>query len=84
MNAAIKQLPDELVDRRAEWRAGFDDGRKAGAAAYFNSRVMEDIAFEITALRIVVDGFERAVKERDDRIEWLEGVIEFISPRKAA
>src|SRR4051812_30762873 len=73
---------EQRVERRAGWREGFDAGRKVGAAAYFNSPVTEGIAFEITVLRIVVDGLERAVRERDDRIEWLEGVIEFCLPSK--
>lgn len=37
--------------RRAEWRDGYDSGLKHGAARYFNSVVMEDIAIELTLLR---------------------------------
>ena len=57
------------VDRRAEWRAGFDAGRKAGAIVYFESRTMENVALTIILLEATVDILSRELAARDRALE---------------
>jgi hypothetical protein len=68
VNACVEHFHDEFVDRRAEWRAGFESGRRAGVASVLNAPALEDIALEITVLRVVVHALEQAVHERDDML----------------
>lgn len=70
-------LTADLSDARAEWRAGFDAGVKAGVNRYLQSRVFEDLALELTMLRAAVTAMTAVANEREQRIEWLEGVLQF-------
>ena len=66
--------------RREEWRAGFDAGRKAGAVAYFNSPVMEQLAFELTLLRATAESLG---KQADFwRAKFLDAVHVIGNPRR--
>lgn len=56
------------VARRAEWKSGFDAGLKAGTARYFQSPVMEGIAFELTLLRTLYAATCEELERRDRAI----------------
>lgn len=77
MSAAIDAIDADRIERRR----GFDAGRRSGIAAVLNSPALEDIAFQLTLARLVIDALEHALRDSQSRVEFLEGTIEFISPR---
>lgn len=65
-----KSIDATWLANREAWRAGFDEGAKRGAAAYFNSPLMEDLALELVMLRAAVTAMTEQA-ERDRRtIDW--------------
>lgn len=65
MSAAEQQTLVDIeaaTSRRAEWRAGFDSGLRAGAQRVLESDALQTIAFEISVLRLAVG--ELAKRER--------------------
>lgn len=59
-----KSIDATWLANREAWRAGFEEGAKRGAAAYFNSPLMEDLALELLMLRIAVAAMsEQAMRD---------------------
>lgn len=68
---------DGLSLEREAWRAGRDMGRKEGAATFFNSPVMEQIAVELTTLRVLYAAVCAECERRGQLIDWWKGEKEW-------
>jgi DNA polymerase III psi subunit len=81
VNAVAEQIETERTasERREEWRAGYDSGLKHGAARYFNSPLMEQLALELTLLRATAESLG---KQADFwRAKFLDAVHVIANPR---
>jgi hypothetical protein len=54
-----------IGERRAEWRDGFDQGTREGARRVANSECMQQIAFDLTVHRVVVNGMMQVAEQRE-------------------
>jgi hypothetical protein len=65
---------ERTIERRAEYRAGWDVGVKVGATRYFQSPVMECIAFELVTLRTLYGAVCDECERRGRLIETLNRI----------
>lgn len=54
---------------RAAYREGNESGKRQGAAAYLNSPVTEQIALELTVLRVAMTAMSSATEQRERLLE---------------
>jgi hypothetical protein len=65
-DVAIVDVTAEVVgERRVEWQAGVDYGLKQGTNRFLQSPAMQQIAFDLTLHRLVVDGMLKVAEERE-------------------
>jgi len=67
-------LDHQLIER-------YDQCRKTGAAAVYNSRALENITLELVMLPAAYATVADILHEREQRIAFLEATLEFTSPR---
>lgn len=75
MSAVAETLEHErshTIQRRAEWRAGFEEGLKVGAGRAFQSRVIEDIALELDLLRLAYSVVCATAERRERALAYAE------------
>jgi hypothetical protein len=63
--AVVDVTAEILGERREEWRDGFDAGIKQGTTRVLQSDAMEQIAFDLTIHRVVVNGMIQVAEERE-------------------